>query len=148
MQLLLRIYPNWRFLLDVPDLWLMDGSAKMAFLPFTSLFGFVFVAMLTSANFVAGLLVPLLTLTIPWAAGVLIIYLDVELPLVVPKILFLVNGCHGILSSVQIVYLTRPYRQFVISFFKPKTTRRAHSIFYVSQISTTNPRSMKETYGL
>ncbi|CAJ0575595.1 unnamed protein product, partial [Mesorhabditis spiculigera] len=54
MQLLLRIYPNWRFLLDVPDLWLMDGSAKMAFLPFTSLFGFVFVAMLASANFVAG----------------------------------------------------------------------------------------------
>ncbi|CAJ0567667.1 unnamed protein product, partial [Mesorhabditis spiculigera] len=137
MKLVLKQYPNWQFLTKLPDLWIGDATADgyaSASFPAGVAWGMQICA--TAISFLTMLIVPLLTLMIPWTGAGVIIFLDLEVSLAILRLLFFFNGCHATVSSIEIVYLTKPYRQFVTRLFSFKSMAHAGNVLFVGPSST------------
>ncbi|CAJ0567675.1 unnamed protein product, partial [Mesorhabditis spiculigera] len=172
MQRILESHPNHHFLLEVPELWVLDSTVEY---PFSPVAAFFLVTTFMCTNFLTGgvcliahsfhllnsrcghmsaatrkmqkqliinmllqLCIPFISLTFPWWIGGIIIGFDIEVPQAVPKLFFIINGCHAIISSLEIIYLTKPYREFILGLFWPKKTHPDTSVSIVSLRSSGN----------
>ncbi|CAJ0576934.1 unnamed protein product, partial [Mesorhabditis spiculigera] len=133
-------YPDYAFLRSVPGVWVADGSAPFPLLPVSlqTMFCLVIVGIglvihsyylldghvkmsesrrLMHKKLLTALVwqvvVPFITLAAPWGAGAVIVYQQLEISQETANLLFYFMGCHGLMSPVQIVLLTRPYRLYV-----------------------------------
>ncbi|CAJ0574642.1 unnamed protein product, partial [Mesorhabditis spiculigera] len=158
MQLILRRHPSYRFLLDVPGLWILDDTDKglqlaasiflvtliyvsLTFTPASFFMIFHSFYVLNSrlgnmsdatrqlqkkliVNMLLQICVPLLTLSVPWCVATYIISYGIELPLAAPRAILIFTALHAVISSVEMVILIKPYRQFLAVLFGAQSCGR------------------------
>ncbi|CAJ0561902.1 unnamed protein product, partial [Mesorhabditis spiculigera] len=138
MQRILKAFPEYTYLLNVPDLWRAGNGLHHHLDDCRRVFGSdrlfrrrsLFSTVLLDGRvnisektrrlqkqllnvLLWQIFVPFATLAGPWGYGAVVVYWQLTASPTTSHCIFYIDGLHGMLSSLEIILLTRPYRQYI-----------------------------------